>query len=61
MHRRAARGMTGQSNEENTVPAKKIKYSVVVPVYNEEENVGPLAAEIAAAMKGHALRNDIHK
>ena len=30
----------------------KVKYSVVVPVYNEEENVGPLSAEIAAAMKG---------
>ena len=33
------------------MPAK-IKYSVVVPVYNEEENVGPLSGEIAAAMKG---------
>ncbi len=29
-----------------------IKYSVVVPVYNEEENVGPLSGEIATAMKG---------
>jgi len=29
-----------------------IKYSVVVPVYNEQENVGPLAAEIATAMDG---------
>ncbi|MBL4852743.1 MAG: glycosyltransferase family 2 protein [Robiginitomaculum sp.] len=37
------------------MPAKtkpKIKYSVVVPVYNEQENVGPLAAEIAKAMDG---------
>lgn len=30
----------------------KIKYSVVVPVYNEEENVELLAQEIATAMKG---------
>jgi len=44
--------MTGEINIESAVPAKKIKYSVVVPVYNEEDNVGPLAAEIAAAMKG---------
>lgn len=29
----------------------KIKYSVVVPVYNEEENVGLLAGEIATALK----------
>jgi len=28
-----------------------VKYSVVVPVYNEEENVGPLSGEIAAAMQ----------
>jgi len=37
------------------MPAKltpKVKYSVVVPVYNEQENVGPLVAEIAAAMDG---------
>ncbi len=32
--------------------SKPIKYSVVVPVYNEEDNVGPLAAEIAKAMQG---------
>ncbi|PHR92547.1 MAG: dolichol-phosphate mannosyltransferase [Robiginitomaculum sp.] len=31
--------------------ASKIKYSVVVPVYNEEENVSLLAQEIANAMK----------
>ena len=30
----------------------KVKYSVVVPVYNEEENVGLLASEIAQAMQG---------
>jgi glycosyltransferase involved in cell wall biosynthesis len=30
--------------------SKPVKYSVVVPVYNEEENAGPLAAEIASAM-----------
>jgi glycosyltransferase involved in cell wall biosynthesis len=30
----------------------KVKFSVVIPVYNEEENVGPLSAEIATAMKG---------
>lgn len=33
------------------MPAR-IKYSVVVPVYNEEQNVGPLSGEIAVAMKG---------
>jgi len=32
--------------------SSKIDYSVVVPVYNEEENAGPLAQEIADAMKG---------
>ncbi|PHR61618.1 MAG: dolichol-phosphate mannosyltransferase [Robiginitomaculum sp.] len=31
--------------------ARKIEYSVVVPVYNEEENVTLLAQEIATAMK----------
>ena len=30
----------------------QIKYSVVVPVYNEEENVGLLADEIATALQG---------
>lgn len=47
--------MTNEIFKEVPVAAKiksPIKYSVVVPVYNEEENVGPLAAEIAAAMKG---------
>lgn len=34
---------------------KSIEISVVVPVYNEEENAGPLIAEIAAALKGHAF------
>ncbi len=33
----------------------QIKYSVVVPVYNEEENVGLLADEIATALKGTAF------
>ena len=32
--------------------AVKIKYSVVVPVYNEEENVALLVDEIATALKG---------
>lgn len=31
---------------------KKPLLSVVVPVYNEEDNVGPLSAEIYAALKG---------
>ncbi len=29
-----------------------ISYSVVVPVYNEQDNVGPLAGEIATALDG---------
>ncbi len=29
-----------------------LRYSVVVPVYNEQDNVGPLAGEIAKAMQG---------
>ncbi len=29
----------------------QIKYSVVIPVFNEEENVGPLSGEIANAMR----------
>lgn len=29
---------------------KTVKYSVVVPVYNEQDNAGPLATEIAKAM-----------
>ncbi len=33
----------------------KPKLSVVVPVYNEEENVANLAAEIAMALKGQAF------
>ncbi|HHI88858.1 MAG TPA: glycosyltransferase family 2 protein [Hellea balneolensis] len=33
---------------------KSVKYSVVVPVYNEQDNVGPLAGEIAKAMEGLA-------
>lgn len=38
--------------ERTTVPAKpEPGISVVVPVYNEEDNVGPLAAEIAATLK----------
>jgi len=37
--------------EDNVI---SVKYSVVVPVYNEQENVGPLAAEIADAMDGLA-------
>lgn len=32
---------------------KTVEISVVVPVYNEEENAGPLIEEIAVAMKGH--------
>lgn len=35
-------------------PDERIEVSVVVPVYNEEENVGVLAGEIAAALKGRA-------
>lgn len=31
---------------------RKPDFSVVVPVYNEEDNVGPLSAEIADAMAG---------
>ena len=31
---------------------KKVKYSVVVPVFNEQDNVAPLAEEIANAMNG---------
>lgn len=34
---------------------KNIEISVVVPVYNEEENAGPLIAEITDALKGHAF------
>ena len=32
---------------------KAPQLSVVVPVYNEEDNVGPLVAEISAALRGH--------
>ena len=32
---------------------KNVEISVVVPVFNEEENAGPLVEEIAAAMKDH--------
>lgn len=35
--------------------ANKIEISVVVPVYNEEENAGPLIEEIAIAMKDHSF------
>lgn len=35
--------------------SKNMEISVVVPVYNEEENAGPLIEEIAAAMQGHAF------
>ncbi len=31
---------------------KQIKCSVIVPVYNEQDNIAPLAAEIAQAMDG---------
>ncbi|HHL42516.1 MAG TPA: glycosyltransferase family 2 protein [Hellea balneolensis] len=33
---------------------KNITYSVVVPVFNEQDNVAPLAGEIAQAMHGYA-------
>ena len=33
----------------------KVTISVVVPVYNEEENAGPLIAEIATALKGQSF------
>ncbi|NNC38528.1 MAG: glycosyltransferase family 2 protein [Acidimicrobiales bacterium] len=35
--------------------SKNVEISVVVPVYNEEENAGPLIEEIGAAMKNHAF------
>ncbi|MGD2131712.1 MAG: glycosyltransferase family 2 protein [Maricaulaceae bacterium] len=35
-------------------PDARVDVSVVVPVYNEEENVGELAGEIAAALEGRA-------
>lgn len=34
---------------------KTVEISVVVPVYNEEENAGPLIEEIAKALKGHSF------
>lgn len=32
--------------------------SVVVPVYDEQDNVGPLVGEIVAALRGHPLLDD---
>lgn len=37
------------------IPQAPIDISVVVPVYNEAGNAGPLALEIAAAFAGHAV------
>jgi polyisoprenyl-phosphate glycosyltransferase len=30
--------------------ADQIRYSIVIPLYNEEENIGPLYSRIVAAM-----------
>ena len=39
--------------------ADEIALSVIVPVYNEAENVGPLAAEVAAAIGPTGLRYEL--
>src|SRR5690242_16836183 len=41
-------------SDANTSPASAPAVSVVVPVRNEADNVGPLTQEIAAALSGRA-------
>ena len=38
---------------------EKIDLSIVVPVYNEEENLRPLLAEITAALKDEPLSYEV--
>ncbi|MCP4153934.1 MAG: glycosyltransferase, partial [bacterium] len=44
--------MNKTKNIENIEKLKEIFLSVVIPVYNEEENVALLYGEIAAAVEG---------
>ena len=41
-----------QANRTETVVTDAIELSVVVPIYNEEESVGPLVMRISEAMAG---------
>lgn len=46
---------TAESIEIAPAPAAAIELSLVVPVFNEEESVGPLIARIQDAMVGYAM------
>ena len=54
----AARGVTAparRGRSPRAAPAADELVSIVVPLYNEEENVRPLATQIAAVMTTHGL------